>query len=91
MRGPLASVRVRQLVDLDTVSDGGDFVLPAVLRSDGWSWSGRADRMGTTIRLRVVAVLRAADGSTYASHAASLLLVRDAADTVRVLARGARF
>ena len=51
----------------------------------------RGRRSGALIRLTVTAVRRATDGTPYAARRASLLLSRDPADTVRVLARRARF
>ena len=87
----LAATRVAHRSELDTLSDGAALSLPMVLRSDGWSWVAEANRVGAVIWLSVVASRPAADGTTYAARHASLLLVRDPADTVRVLARGARF
>jgi hypothetical protein len=87
----LAAVRVGHQRDLDTLSDGATFDLPPALRPDGWSWSAHAVRVGVMLRLNVAVRFRASDGSTHASHAASLLLTRNPADTVRVLARWARF
>jgi hypothetical protein len=87
----LASVRVAHRADLDTLSDGAALLFPGVTRADGWSWSAAASRSGPLIRLTVAAIRRAADGTPYAARRASLLLSRDPADTVRVLARRARF
>lgn len=87
----LASARVAHRADLDTLSDGAVIRFPAVARGDGWSWTVAAGRGGALLRLVVTATRRAADGTPYAARRASLLLARDPADTVRVLARRARF
>jgi hypothetical protein len=87
----LATVRVAHRADLDTLSDGAALSVAAVTRADAWTWSASAERSGAVIRLSVSALRRATDGSIYAARRASLLLSRNPADTVRVLARRARF
>ena len=86
----LAHFRLAHRGDLDTLADGGD-VIAARARSDIWTWRAEALRTGSVIRIAVVAMRQAADGATYAARHASLLLVRDPADTVRVIASRARF
>jgi hypothetical protein len=87
----LATVRVAQRADLDTLSDGAVLSVTAVTRADGWTWSASALRSGAVIRVSASALRHAADGSIYAARRASLLLSRNPADTVRVLAQRARF
>ena len=87
----LADTRVAHRGELDTISDGASWTTPAVVRPDGWSWRAEAARQGVVIRLAVTVGRLAADGTRFAGRHASLLLVRDLADTVRVLARQARF
>lgn len=87
----LASARVTYRADLDTLADGGRIDWPTVVRPDGWSWRAEAVRTGAVIRLAAVAEQRSAAGVLLAAHRASLLLVRDAADTVRVLGLRPRF
>jgi hypothetical protein len=87
----LATARVAHRADLDTLSDGAVLSLIATTRSDGWSWSASALRSGALIQLSATALRSAADGSIHAARRASLLLSRDPADTVRVLAQRARF
>ncbi|MGH7593791.1 MAG: hypothetical protein ACRELE_08080 [Gemmatimonadales bacterium] len=87
----LAVARVAHRADLDTLGDGATVVWPAVIRPDGWSWQAQATRTGAVIRLIAVAERRSADGAVYAARRASLLLARDAADTVRVLDHRPRF
>ena len=75
---------------LDTLSDGGE-LLATGAGTDTWNWRLTATRAGPVIRLAVVAMRHAADGTPYAARHASLLLLRDPADTVRVMASRARF
>jgi len=87
----LAAARVAHRADLDTLSDGGVLMIPANPRSDGWLWTATATRSGALIRLVVQATRRGSDSVIIASRRASLLLARDAADTVRVLGSRPRF
>jgi 4-hydroxy-3-methylbut-2-en-1-yl diphosphate synthase IspG/GcpE len=87
----LATVRVAHRPELEALGDGATLAIPSVVRSDGWSWSSTAVRTGSLLRVGVTATRHASDGTVYAAHAASLLLVHDPADTVRVLASRARF
>jgi len=87
----LADMRVVQRGVFDTLTDGATWAAPDVVRPDGWSWRSVAVRRGPIIQLTVTARRLAADGTLFAAHRASLLLVRNPADTVRVLARRARF
>ena len=87
----LATTRVGHAADLEALSDGATLTLPVVRRPDQWSWIATAVRRGALIQLVVVATRNAADGTSYAARRTSLLLVHDAADTVRVLVSGARF
>ena len=87
----LGVARVVNRASLDNLADGGVLRLPPVFRVDGWSWRGVATRTGALIRLVVIAERAAADGRVHASRRASLLLFRDPADTVRVLAHRPRF
>ena len=87
----LAQTRLAHRADLDTLADGAALTFPTVARPDGWSWYAGAARRGAVIRITVVATRRATDGNAFAAHRTSLLLTRDPADTVRVLAQRARF
>jgi hypothetical protein len=87
----LGIARVANRTSLDNLADGGVLRLAPVFRGDGWSWRGVATRTGALIRLVVTARRMAADGRVHASRRASLLLIRDPADTVRVLAHRPRF
>lgn len=87
----LASTRVAHRPDLDTLHDGGTITFPAVTRLDDWRWQVQAVRTGALIRLIAQAQRHAADGTLIAARRASLLLVRDSADTVRVLGDHPRF
>jgi hypothetical protein len=87
----LAATRVAHRTDLDTLADGAGLTLPTTVRSDGWSWHSEVSRAGALIHITALARYRGSDGSTYAAWRASLMLARDPADTVRVLARRARF
>ena len=87
----LANERLSRRALLDTMADGASWTAPQVVRPDGWSWRADAVRRGATIRLAVTVKRLAADGSLFAARRASLLLARSPADTVRVLARRARF
>ena len=87
----LANVRLERHGVFDTLSDGATWTAPASARPNGWSWRAEASRRGPVIRLTVTVDRLAADGSLFAARRASLLLARDPADTVRVLARRARF
>jgi hypothetical protein len=87
----LAATRIGRRADLDTLSDGATMILPATDRSDGWSWHAEVSRTGALIRVVALARYRASDGTIRAARRASLMLARDSADTVRVLAQRARF
>jgi Tfp pilus assembly protein PilV len=89
--GALASISVERAADLAGLADHAAISFPRVVRGDGWSYLAVGARRGTLITLSATAERRAADGSLVATRRASLLLVRRAADTVRVLGRMARF
>lgn len=87
----LASAAVGHRADLAALADGGSWVLTGPPRPDDWWWRIEARRRGALIRLVATARRAASDGSIYAARRASLMLARDPTDTVRVLARRARF
>lgn len=87
----LASERLSRRALLDTMPDGAMWTAPLVARPDGWTWAAEAVRRGAMIQLTVTARRLAADGTLFAARRASLLLTHNPADTVRVLARRARF
>jgi hypothetical protein len=87
----LAEVRVADRTVFDTLPDGTTWTKPDVDRPDGWSWHVEANRHGAIVQLTVAVRRLAADGTVFAARRASLLLVRNPADTVRVLGRRARF
>jgi hypothetical protein len=87
----LASTRVAHRPDLDTLHDGSVITFAAVARLDNWRWQTQAVRTGALIRLIALAQRHAADGTLIAARRASLLLLRDSADTVRVLGDHPRF
>jgi hypothetical protein len=89
--GALASTSVGHAADLAALADHSAISFPRVVRSDGWSYQVVGSRTGTLITLSATAERRAADGSLIGMRRASLLLVRRAADTVRVLGRMPRF
>lgn len=87
----LAATRISHRSDLDSLPDGATLILPTTARSDGWSWHAEVSRAGALIRITALARYRASDGNLFAARRASLMLARDPADTVRVLAQRARF
>lgn len=87
----LATARVGWRRDLDTLSDGGTMFWNPVVRADGWTWRAVVARTGVLLRLVAWAERRASDGGRFALRRTNLLLIRDSADTVRVLGRRARF
>ena len=87
----LAATRIAHRADLDTLADGATQIFLTTARSDGWSWHAEVSRAGVLIRIIAFARYRASDGRIYAARRASLMLARDPADTVRVLAQRARF
>jgi len=87
----LATARVSARAILDTLGDGATAILAAADRGDGWIWSAEATRRGEVIRLTARAERRDASGALVAERRASLLLVRQGADTVRVLVDRPRF
>lgn len=87
----LGSARLLYRTDLDTLSDGATLLFAPVLRPDGWSWRVTASRAGPLVTLDVTVARRGSDSAIVAGKRASLLLSRDAADTLRVLARRPRF
>lgn len=87
----LASERLSRRALLDTIADGATWTAPVEVRPDGWTWATEATRIGATIRLVVSVNRLAADGTPFAARRTSLLLAHNPADTVRVLARRARF
>ncbi|MES1258995.1 MAG: hypothetical protein ABUL71_00265, partial [Gemmatimonadota bacterium] len=87
----LASARTAHRADLDTLADGGVLVIAPVVRADGWVWTATATRTGAIVRLDVQTTRRGSDGVPIATRRASLMLARNAADTVRVLGSRARF
>jgi hypothetical protein len=87
----LAEVRIAHRADLDTLADGATLAFPAIVRPDAWSWYAEVSRVGALIEIVAFARYSASDGSVYAARRASLMLARDPADTVRVLAQRARF
>jgi Tfp pilus assembly protein PilV len=87
----LAATRIAHRADLDTLADGATATFATITRPDRWSWHAEASRAGALIRMTAFARYRASDGSIYAARRISLMLARDPADTVRVLAQRARF
>ncbi len=87
----LASTRVAHRPDLDTLHDSTSITFPAVTGPDNWQWQTQAVRAGALIRLTALAQRHGADGALLAARRASLLLLRDSADTVRVLGDHPRF
>ena len=87
----LAATRLAHRAELDTISDGAVLAFPPGVRPDGWTWQAEARRTGVLIRIITFARHTAGDGTIHAARRASLMLARDPADTVRVLARRARF
>jgi hypothetical protein len=87
----LADARVRWAAPITALADGATVDLAQLARSDGWQTDVAAERTGVLIRLTATAVRPASGGGVMARRRITLLLVRLATDTVRVLGRGARF
>ncbi len=87
----LATARLEYADTLRALSNGDHLTLPAEPLGQGWFSRAEAVRSGPIVRLLVTAERRTEDGRLLAGRRVTLLLVRGATDTLRVLRSRARF